>query len=124
LASNGGTAVVLEKFRKDLKEGFVDIQALWGMIFRAIFIFSICILAYNLIDSYDIGDIPVAQLTLKAIFGRIFAIAIVIGCTIWFFRFPIRMEKNDQNPYITWAQSSYYLVAIAVVIHCLFNLRR
>jgi hypothetical protein len=108
---------MLKKLLNNVDEGIDLLQSLWGMIFRSLFIFAVGYLGYNWIDPPNIGDVPFAQLTLRAILGSVLAVGIVIGCIGWFFNFPDRMSKDEEDPYILWAHGSYYLIGIAAVAY-------
>jgi hypothetical protein len=89
----------------------------WGIIFRALFICAVGVIGYFWIDPQSISDVPLAQLTLKQIFGNIFGVLIVIGCIRWFFEFPeqISDENPEENPYVGWGQFGGLVVIVAVL---------
>lgn len=90
----------------------------WGVIFRLLFIVSIGLIGYLWIDPHSIGDIPFSQLTLNHIIKNLFAGLVVVGCFAWFFSFPEQHKemKDEDNPYIMWANFSGVLIFIGVLI--------
>lgn len=96
----------------------------WGMIFRAIFITIIGIVAYFWLDPQSIGDVPLSQLTLNHIFSNLFSVLIFIGCIIWFFNFPDQANKKSSkdNPYFLWGQfGGAVVLVIALVLYWLLS---
>ena len=90
----------------------------WGMIFRFLFIVSIGFIGYYWIDPQSIGDIPFSQLTLNLILKKLFAGLLILGCIVWFFRFPERHEemKDEDDPYSMWANISCFFIFIGFLI--------
>jgi len=89
----------------------------WGIIFRALFICAVGAIGYFWIDPQSISDMPLSQLTLKQIFGNLFAVLIVIGCFKWFCDFPEQSgDKNpEENPYVGWGQIGGLVAIVAVL---------
>ena len=89
----------------------------WGIIFRALFICAVGVIGYFWIDPQSISDVPLSQLTLKQIFGNLFAVLIILGCIRWFFEFPEQKNDNnpEENPYVGWGQFGGLVVIVAVL---------
>lgn len=89
----------------------------WGIIFRALFICAVGVIGYFWIDPQSISDVPFSQLTLKQIFGNLFAVLIVLGCIRWFFEFPEQRNDNnlEENPYVGWGQFGSLVVIVSVL---------
>ena len=80
----------------------------WGMLFRALFICSVGLVAYFWLDPLSIKDVPFAKLTLRAVIKFFSAVAIILYCAVWFFDFPER--DRDRDPYDRWATFSVFVI--------------
>lgn len=78
----------------------------WGMLFRALFICSVGLVAYFWLDPLSIKDVPFAKLTLRAVIKFFSAVAIILYCMVWFFDFP----ERDRDPYDRWATFSVFVI--------------
>lgn len=93
----------------------------WGMLFRTLFISLIGIVGYHWIDPPLIGDKPFLDLTLRQFFGNLLASLFVIGCIVWFFRFPknkshICTDDPTQNSYVLWGIFGVLLLVLTTAI--------
>lgn len=86
----------------------------WGMLFRALFICSIGLVAYFWLDPLSIKDVPFAKLTLRQVIKFFSAAAIILSCAVWFFDFPGRDRDND--PYDRWATFSVFFILVLSAI--------
>ena len=89
------------------------------MICRFLFIVSIGFIGYYWIDPQSIGDIPFSQLTLNLILKRLFAGLLILGCIVWFFRFPEKRYKemiDEDDPYHIWADFSVLIGFLGFLI--------
>ena len=75
----------------------------WGMLFRFFLIAVIGLASWVFLYQPGIEDIPIGQLTLKQIGGRIFSALIALGCILWFFKFPDE-DKLDGLSYQDWGK--------------------
>ena len=89
---------------------------IFGFISRTIFIIVVGCLGYSwLMPDYSVGDTPISQLTLGGIFGQIMAVFLLIGCILWFFKFP-----EDEENYKLWAFFGGIILLIIFVLMILF----
>lgn len=82
------------------------------MLFRALFIAAIGLIAYIWLDPLSIKDVPFAKLTLRQVIRFFSAAAIILYCLVWFFDFPSR--NGEKDPYGRWAVFSvFFLLALS-----------
>ena len=98
---------IIKRFLNTLKRG-------WGMLFRALFIGSIGLIAYLWMDPLSIKDVPFAKLTLSNVAKFFAAAAIILYCLVWFFDFPSR--EKDKDPYGKWAIFGVFVILALAAI--------
>jgi hypothetical protein len=79
----------------------------WGVLFRFAFIACIGIGGWFYFDQPGMEDVPIGQLTLKQIGGRLAAVVISLGALGWFFSFP---SKDEGLSYAQWGKFGAWLV--------------
>lgn len=109
----------LATLKAELSTIMLKILRWWGMLFRAILIFSIGIGGYFWLDPQPLGDVPFSQLTLNKVFSNIFALLLGIGCFCWFVKFLKQKKKPESpndDPYVMWGMFSLLFMFLAALI--------
>ena len=109
----------LATLKTELSTVMLEILRWWGILFRAIFIFSIGIGGYLWLDPQPLGDVPFSQLTLNKVFSNLFAVILSVGCFIWFVNFPKQKKKPESpndDPYVIWRMFSLLFMFLTALI--------
>lgn len=109
----------LATLKTELSVIMLKILRWWGMLFRAVLIFSIGIGGYLWLDPQPLGDVPFSQLTLNKVFSNIFALFLGIGCFCWFVKFPKQKKKPESpndDPYVMWGMFGLLFMFLATLI--------
>ena len=113
-----------------MNEGFetktflLKLKCMWGMVFRPLFIAGIGLSAYFWINRPSVCEHPFFQSTLQQLADKFCAVVIPVGCLIWFFHFPQPDDEtgDKDQPYNVWANGSFFLFGVVILIWLLFRL--
>lgn len=92
----------------------------WGFMFRAFIIGVIGYIGSAYFDPQDLSDVAFSQITFNDLARNLGGLAIPIACVSWFFNFPEK-TNSEYDPYIKWAEGSFYAVGIGLLIWIFVN---